>query len=536
MRFGRRKFVNNRHPEIITVDADTPALVLPYPPTIDEKYLYTKTRRVPLYICGTLSFLSITAGMWLFSISTEEFYWRVSFVGLGFIVEFYMLIAYAVGYTGRDYDLENHNKVITEYATSPGDEPSVDILLPCCGEPLEILENTYKNIVRLSYTNFKVHVLDDGGLDTVKKLAESYGFNYIRRENRGYLKKAGNLRHSFNVTSGDFFVIFDADFCPRHDFLLEMVPIMRKETDIAIAQSPQFFRPCREQTWVEQGASSTQELFYRVIQVNRDRWGAPICVGSNAIYRREALKAVGGTAEIGHSEDVHTGFFAMTRGWRVKYVPLALARGVSPDTPKAYFSQQMRWCSGSSALLTNPEFWKSNLTIVQKLCFLTGMLYYSAAALGIFLNPMPGLLMLLFNPEHIIFYNFFFVIPAMIDSIFIFRLWSRQSYNFNCIFAFVIQQYAYLMAIKDKICGTTALWVPSGDNKAQTGLGKAKGGNNKYRNSRILCAVWVHFTMAATIGLSTFRILQGYHFYNYIPMLALDSYTVFATFRFIWTS
>jgi cellulose synthase/poly-beta-1,6-N-acetylglucosamine synthase-like glycosyltransferase len=68
--------------------------------------------------------------------------------------------------------------------------------------------------------------------------------------------------------------LFDADFCPRHDFLQEIPPLMRKEPDITIVQTPQFFRPCDEQTWVEQGGSATQELSYRVIQVNRDHWGA----------------------------------------------------------------------------------------------------------------------------------------------------------------------------------------------------------------------------------------------------------------------
>ncbi|KAJ7121582.1 nucleotide-diphospho-sugar transferase [Mycena epipterygia] len=439
-------------------------------------------------------------------------------------------------YLGKDYDLEDHRKIVAEYATSPGDDPSVDILLPCCKEPLEILENTYKCVSQLSYSNFKVHVLDDGGLDSVKALAQKYGFTYIRRENRGHLKKAGNLRHSFYLTSGEFFVIFDADFCPRPDFLQETLPLMRHDPNIAIVQTPQFFRPCPKQTWVEQGASATQELFYRVIQVNRDRWGAAICVGSNAVYRRAALEAVGGTAEIGHSEDVHTGFYAMTRGWRVKYIPLALACGISPDTARAYFSQQMRWCSGSTALLSNPVFWKSNLSMIQKMCFLTGMLYYASASSLIFLNPLPGLLMLILKPQHINYYNFVFVIPALINSIIVFRLWSRQSYNSNVNFVYVIQQYAYLMALEDKLFNTTALWVPSGDSKAQAGMGKVKGGNNKYRNSRILCAVVTYSSFGAGIGLSVFRILEGYHFYNYIPLLALDAFSAFITFRFIWSS
>lgn len=65
------------------------------------------------------------------------------------------------------------------------------------------------------------------------------------------------------------------------------------------------------------------------------------CVGSNALYRRAALKEIGGAAEIDHSEDLHSGFQMMKRGWRVKYLPLALATGTSPDTAKAYFAQQV---------------------------------------------------------------------------------------------------------------------------------------------------------------------------------------------------
>ncbi|KAJ7094790.1 nucleotide-diphospho-sugar transferase [Mycena epipterygia] len=467
--------------------------------------------------------------MWFFTLSAADFYW---FIALGFIVQGNLIFTYGVGFMGRDYDLENHKKVVAEYATSPGDDPSIDVLLPCCKEPLEILENTYKYVSKLSYTNYKVHVLDDGGLDTVKQLAEKYGFNYIRRENRGHLKKAGNLRHSFTLTSGDFFTIFDADFCPRSDFFEEILPIVRKEPDIAILQTPQFFRPCPEQTWVEQGASATQELFYRVIEVNRDRWGAAICVGSNAIYRRSALEAVGGTAEIGHSEDVHTGFFAMTRGWRVKYIPLALACGVSPDNARAYFSQQMRWCTGSTTLLSNPEFWRSKLTWVQKICFLTGMLYYSSSAGLIFLNPLPGYLMLWLKPTHIHYYNFAFVVPAVLNQLIVFRLWSRQVHD-AIVDSFGLR-YAYLMACKDKIFGTSALWVPSGDTRAQKGAGKVRGGNNKYRNSRILCAVWVYTAFGMLVGFATWRIIQGHAWYNFIPMLALDSLAVFYTFRFIW--
>jgi hypothetical protein len=91
------------------------------------------------------------------------------------------------------------------------------------------------------------------------------------------------------------------------------------------------------------------------------------------------------------------------------------------------------------------------------------------------------------------------------------------------------------MALKDKLFNTTAAWVPSGDTKAHEGA-KVKGGNNKYRNSRILCAFWVYSTTAGAIVGSTFRILEGYAWYNYLPLMLLDSFTLVVTFPFIWST
>lgn len=88
----------------------------------------------------------------------------------------------------------------------------------------------------------------------------------IRRDNRPELKKAGNLRHAFAQTVGEITAVFDADFCPRPDFLRETLPYFL-DRSIGIVQTPQFFRRTEEQTWVEQGAGASQEAFYRMIQV-----------------------------------------------------------------------------------------------------------------------------------------------------------------------------------------------------------------------------------------------------------------------------
>jgi cellulose synthase/poly-beta-1,6-N-acetylglucosamine synthase-like glycosyltransferase len=463
--------------------------------------------------------------MWLFAVSAVPFYWFGGFVG---ILQIYLIISYVVGIVGRDYDFENHKKVLEEHPVLPDTCPTVDIYLPCCKEPMEILENTYKHITQLQYPEgkLKVYVLDDGAMDSVRQLAESYGFNYICREDRPRLKKAGNLRWAFARTQGDFFTIYDADFCPRSDFLLELIPKMLANPKLAIVQTPQFFRTSDNQTWVEQGAGSVQELFYRIVQQNRDRWGASICVGSNAVYRREALVETGGTAEIGFSEDVHTGFYAVNRGWQLNYVPLCLACGICPDTPRAFFSQQMRWCMGSTTLLTNPDFWKSDLSVIQKICYLSGMMYYSATALGIFINPLPGILLMWFRPEFLKYYNLAFALPSLLYSLIAIRMWAKAKYSIHVQYIMAIQQYAYLTAIKDRLFGTALAWVPSGDTKAHK--------NNKYRNMRILAWCWTITYDAFLISGVTYCILNGWAWYNFVPIICLNLFNLFVTHRFLF--
>ncbi|KAF2208243.1 glycosyltransferase family 2 protein [Cercospora zeae-maydis SCOH1-5] len=462
--------------------------------------------------------------MWLFVISFYAFYWFGAFV---FLLQLYLVISYTVSICGKDYDIEKHQKRLQDFPVDPLTAPPVDIYLPCCKEPLEVLENTYKHIQQLDYPKDKlqVYVLDDGGSQAVSVMALAYGFHYICREDRPRLKKAGNLRWAFARTQGDFFAIFDADFCPRSDFLQEIIPIHQAKPDTAIVQTPQFFRTSEDQSWVEQGAGAVQELFYRVVQINRNRFGASICVGSNAVYRRAALEEVGGTAEIGFSEDVHTGFYAVNRGWKVRYLPLCLACGICPDTPRAFFSQQMRWCMGSTTLLTNMDFWRSKLSPIQKICYLSGMMYYSAISLSIFLNPVPGILMLWVRPEYVRYYNLAFAVPSILYSIIAIRCWSKARYGFNVQFIMVIQSYAYLTAIKDRLFGRALAWVPSGDNKAHK--------NNKYRNMRILAWCWSTTTLGAVIAGTIYQILRGLPWYDCFPLLLLTAFNLFLAHRFL---
>ena len=194
-------------------------------------------------------------------------------------------------------------------------------------------------------------------------------------------------------------LVFDADFVPRPEFLLELVPYMDDPT-VGIVQSPQFFDTHKQMNWIQRCAGSTQELFYRFIQPSRDALGAAVCVGTSALYRRTALDAIGGFPKIGQSEDIYTGLWMHDAGYSTRYVPVTVSKGVAPSNLDNFIAQQYRWCEGSMTMLANRRFHTTpNLSLPARLCYWSGFLYYVSTALSSLIIPLPAIVMAWFFPQ-----------------------------------------------------------------------------------------------------------------------------------------
>eukprot|EP00903_Cladosiphon_okamuranus_P008151 g7850.t1 len=500
----------------LTYDTAEPAviengIVLPCPPSEQEKAFYHKTGRAFLVTAGTLSFLITSVGLWLFTLASPYFFW---FGAPSAFLLFYLVFHYfVVAVWGKDFSPDAHAEVVAAAAEAQF-FPTVDVFLPVCREDIALLRNTWKNVRAMEYPRgFEVYVLDDGAQDDVRDLAESFGFHYIRRDNRPEMKKAGNLRYAFARTSGEAVVIFDADFCPRFDFLLETTPYLLDPT-IGILQTPQYFRFRKEQTWVEKGAGAIQEFFYRMVQMNQDRFHGSVCVGSCGVYRRSAVEPFGGVVAISHSEDMYTGYKMTEQGSKIKYLPLCLAMGTCPDEPRSFFMQQYRWAMGSATLVSEKGFWSANLSTIHKVCFFNGLLYYIATALLLFLAPLPIILLLYIKADTVLWYYSGFTVPTILMVTVAMPLWSKQPYGMPVHRVRVIQCYAHLYALKDSLLGQAAAWVPSGG-------GASRSSSKAYRSSVLLMVTWTTVSTAAIIGGSAWRILEGYLWYHFVPAIAL---------------
>ena len=427
---------------------------------------------------------------------------------VAFTVAYYLISLY-VNVQTRGFDQLEHHDLVASWR--PRHYPSLDVFLPVCGEPLAVLFNTWTHVYELTraYSGITtVYVLDDGTDERVRIMAEDFRFSWIARPDRGWMKKAGNLRHGFSRSSGEFILILDADFAPRSDLPAEMLPYFDVDPSLGIVQSPQYFRTRGRMSWMERGAGAVQELFYRLVQVSRNQHDGAVCVGSCAIYRREALAANGGTTLIEHSEDVHTGFDLRRAGWGLRYIPVPLAAGLCPSDPDSFLTQQYRWCAGSMSLLGSRKFWVTHMRWRTRCCYLSGFCYYVHTALFTFVAPAIPLVMLIFLPERVRLINYIFIAPSIIYNLAVFPAWHRCRFGPEALMAKLLYGWAHLFALWD-ICRRKRMGWQA------TGGGKRKAGT---RRIWVGIVTWNAATSLAWVALALWRMIHlGLVF---IPLLA----------------
>jgi cellulose synthase (UDP-forming) len=481
--------------------------LLPVPPGEAEKASYSD-RNIALILRASLfSFGALLISQARFIITAPPL---LIFAPLLAFTVVYYLISLFVNVGTRGFDMAAHRALVNAWHPVP--YPSLDIFLPVCGEPVEILHNTWRyvaELVRCYPGAATAYVLDDRESSQAAALADAFGFMYLVRPNRGWYKKAGNLRHAFTRSSGEFILILDADFTPRADLPLEMLPYFAADPTLGIVQSPQYFRTHARQSWIERGAGAVQELFYRMVQVSRDRHRGAICVGSCAIYRRVALESNGGTTLIEHSEDVHTGFDLRRAGWNLRYLPIPLATGLCPPDPDSFLTQQYRWCAGSMSLLASRKFWTTKMRLRTRFCYLSGFCYYLHTALFTFVAPAIPLTMLIFMPEHVRLINYVSIAPSILYNMVVFPSWHRCRFGLSGFMAKFLYGWAHLFCLFDICRGRRMGWQATGTGQRKTGTQRVW----------IAMALWNIPTCCAWVLLAVWRMLH-YGYVNFAVILA----------------
>jgi cellulose synthase (UDP-forming) len=273
---------------------------------------------------------------------------------------------------------------------------SVDVFIPTYNEPVELLRDTVLAAVNMRYPH-STYILDDGNREEVRELAEEFHCGYLPRSG-GRDAKAGNLNNALQQTSGEFIVTLDADHVPAVELIEDTIGFFA-DPKIAIVQGTQDFYNLDSfqhlVNWKSRAGWQQQELFFSVIQPGKDRHNATFYCGSPGIIRRSALEEIGGFPTGTVTEDMHTSMRLQKKGWRVLYYNRTLARGLAPQTFTGFATQWQRWGQGAMQVMRAEKPFRSReLTIRQKLCYLSSFYFYWMSYVKLFfvLTPIISLL------------------------------------------------------------------------------------------------------------------------------------------------
>jgi cellulose synthase (UDP-forming) len=481
------------------------------PPSQEEMYSYSERYHWWIAIPSLLSFLGLCISQVRFALAAPWLWGLLPF--LVFTITYYS-VSMITSIATPDFYVERHKLFIAQWKQDRYIDdlwPSIDIFLPICGESIIVLQNTWKLVLEMRKIypgTCTVYVLDDGDSPKAKYAAKAFGFEYVVRPNRGEMKKAGNLKNAYHISNGDAILILDADFCPHRDMLMHMLPYMWENPRVGIVQSPQYFRTTSSQNWLERGAGTVQELFYRYIQVCRNHYSGAICVGTCALYRRAAWDSIGGPYQIEHSEDVWGGVMCGSKGWGLEYIPINLSAGLCPSDYGSFVRQQYRWCLGSMSLIRSKQFWQIKMPFMTRLCYASGFFYYWHTALFTFVMPIIPIILVSFLPQQINWVNYALLLPCFFYGYIVFPLWHKSDYRLDSGFidamaTKMVYGWAHAFTIFDLLRGRPLGWRPTGSSSTSTRT------HWHVRHSRLLLFTWGGMTGVTWIGLCMWRMANS---------------------------
>ena len=239
-----------------------------------------------------------------------------------------------------------------------GKLPFVTIQLPIFNEQF-VIDRLIEACCRLNYPRdrFEIQVLDDSTDETVrvaKQIVDRYaaGFpgmepqpiKYLHRTNRhGY--KAGALDKGLDVAKGDLIAIFDADFVPPPEWVMQVVHHFA-EPGIGMVQT-RWTHLNSDYSFLTQVEGILLDGHFVLEHGGRSRAGVFFNFnGTAGMWRRETISEAGGWQHDTLTEDTDLSYRAQMVGWKFKYLQDVECPAELPIEMTAFKTQQARWAKG----------------------------------------------------------------------------------------------------------------------------------------------------------------------------------------------
>ena len=238
---------------------------------------------------------------------------------------------------------------------NPNEIPFVTIQLPVYNE-MYVMERLLDNISKIDYPRHKleIQVLDDStdeSLETtanqIKQLQQTgLDIQHIRRTDRtGF--KAGALKEGLKTAKGEFIAIFDADFMPKSDWLIQTIPYFKNE-NIGVVQT-RWGHLNRDYSLLTKVQAFALDAHFTLEQVGRNIQGHFINFnGTAGVWRKACILDAGNWKADTLTEDLDLSYRAQLKRWEFKYLEHVETPAELPVVVSAARSQQFRWNKGAA--------------------------------------------------------------------------------------------------------------------------------------------------------------------------------------------
>ena len=275
----------------------------------------------------------------------------LSFIFCYSIVQMTLVVHYK-----RAKKCKEHNRLqMSEVYGAEENYPKVTVQLPVYNEKY-VVQRLIECVAALDYPRdkFEIQVLDDSSDDSFSIAAEKIeeikcsGINikHVRRPDRkGF--KAGALAYGLDYTDSDFTAIFDADFLPKPDFLLQTMPYFKDEK-IGVVQT-RWEHINEDYSLLTRLQAFGLDAHFTVEQKGRNEGGHFINFnGTAGVWRKKCIEEAGGWQSDTLTEDLDLSYRAQLKGWKFKYLEEVGAPAELPAAMNALKNQQYRWTKGAA--------------------------------------------------------------------------------------------------------------------------------------------------------------------------------------------
>ena len=261
---------------------------------------------------------------------------------------------------------------------------SLSVLVPAFNEQ-KTIENTIKAIFLSGYDLAEVIVLNDGSTDKTREIVEGLMGKYeklklLNKKNSG---KADSLNQGIRMAIGELVAVVDADSYPAIDSFRKLVGYF---DDTKVGAVTCTIAPRNRKRFIEK----LQTIEYYVIAFTRKLLGYVDAIyvtpGPLAIYRKTALKRVGGFNKDNLTEDIeitwHLTYFGYKRA-------MCLATNVATTVPHKvadWYRQRRRWNTGGLQCISQYKnlFFKKGMLGMFIVPFFILQLFNGLLGLGVF--------------------------------------------------------------------------------------------------------------------------------------------------------